>query len=73
MAETRRPVPTGLLACITHDRAPSVQELHTVAARIWTESSAERSAFAWERLDPRSSERAIALRVALAAVNGSEA
>ncbi len=73
MTEERRHVSAALVDCIAHNRAPSVRELDSMAARIWTESGPARSGFAWKRLEASCVDRVAALRLALAAANGSEA
>lgn len=63
--------PGELVACIAHAREPTVHELFAVAERVWVESAADRSAFAWGRLPPTDPERVGALRVAQASLCGS--
>ncbi len=72
MTEVRRHVSAALIDCIARNRAPSVRELDSLAARIWIEGRAERSGFAWGQLEPSSVDRVVALRTALAASKGSE-
>ncbi|MDB5684884.1 MAG: hypothetical protein JWM75_2582 [Sphingomonas bacterium] len=50
--------------CMSEGRDPTVRELFSVAVRIWSESAAERSAFAWGTLSETAPERLAALNAA---------
>lgn len=60
-----------VVECMTEGRDPSVQELFSVARRIWSESSPTLSAFGWERLAATAPERVRSLRAARAALCGA--
>ena len=60
-----------LVICLTEGRDPSVQELLSVAERIWSDGAAGRSAMAWHGLPERSADRANALQVAQLALYGT--
>lgn len=70
MLDDKLIAPGVLIDCISEARAPTVFELDELAARIWTDGGAARSAFSWARLEPGSIDRVEALRLAIAAVNG---
>lgn len=70
MPEEKPAAPAILIDCIGEARAPTVFELDEVAAQIWTDGGADRSAFSWARLESGSTDRVEALRLAIAAVNG---
>lgn len=61
----------AIIKCIAKACDPTVQELFSVAARIWTDGAAERSVFDWDRLPAESSERLMAVRAAQFALCGS--
>lgn len=63
--------PDELIACIAAGREPTVQELFSLARRVWAEGAPERSAFGWDRLPPAHGERLLSLRLAQAALSGS--
>lgn len=60
-----------IIECVSEARSPTSQELSRLAERIWEESSAERSAFAWGDLLPSDPERLCALRAAEVATAGA--
>ena len=60
-----------VIECVSEGRDPTVQELFSLAGRIWQDGAAERSAFAWGRLAPSDPERLCALRAAVAASAGT--
>ncbi len=61
-----------LIECVATGRDPTVSELFHVAGQIWIDGAPDRSAFAWGQLQPSSSDRASAIRLALAAMRGGE-
>lgn len=61
----------AIIKCIANACDPTVQELFSLAARIWMDGAAERSVFEWERLPVESSERLMAVRAAQFALCGS--
>lgn len=61
----------AIINCIAKACDPTVQELFSVAARIWTDGAAERSVFDWDRLPAESAERLMAVRAAQFALCGS--
>lgn len=63
-------MPDQLVDCLANGRDPTVQELFTIAERIWTDGGAGRSAFSWGRLQPGSGDRLNALRGAHQALSG---
>lgn len=65
--------PHEVIECVSEGRDPTAQELRRLAERIWQESAADRSAFAWGRLAPFDPERLCCLRAAMIAARGSEA
>ena len=60
-----------IIECISEARSPTPQELARLAERIWEESGAERSAFAWSDLSSSDPERMCALRAAAVAAAGA--
>lgn len=70
MPDDKPAVPAILIDCIGEARAPTVFELDELAAQIWTDGGADRSAFSWARLEPGSTDRVTALRLAIAAMSG---
>lgn len=65
------PLDPALVDCVTNGREPTVGELFGMAGRIWCETAAERSAFAWEQLEPASEQRVVAIRLPLTAMRGA--
>ncbi|RYF07236.1 MAG: hypothetical protein EOO77_26025 [Oxalobacteraceae bacterium] len=61
-----------LIECVATGRDPTVAELFHVAGRIWIDSAPDRSAFAWEQLQPASDDRTTAIRLALVATRGGD-
>lgn len=64
-------VPDQLVDCVSTGRMPTEAELDHVAARMWREGAAHRSAFSWGDLPPSSTDRIAALRSAVVALQGS--
>ncbi|SFN81409.1 hypothetical protein [Sphingomonas sp. OK281] len=60
-----------IIDCVATGRTPTPSDLERVAARMWRDGAAERSAFAWGRLSPTANDRIIALRSAALALEGS--
>jgi hypothetical protein len=60
-----------IIECVSEPRSPTVQELSRLAKRMWEESGAERSAFAWGDLLPSNPEGLCALRAAAVATTGT--
>jgi hypothetical protein len=60
-----------MIECVREARSPTSEELFRLAERIWKESSAERSAFAWGDLPLSNPERQCALRAAAIAAAGA--
>lgn len=60
-----------VVECIAEGRDPSLEELFTVAQRIWADGAADRSAFAWGKLPAASPDRVEALRAAQLALCGT--
>jgi hypothetical protein len=67
-----QPMSFPLISCVATGRDPTVPELFDLAERMWTESAADRSAFAWGELHPACTDRVVALRSALVAFSGIE-
>jgi hypothetical protein len=61
----------AIIFCIADACDPTVEQMSAVAARIWTESAADRSVFDWNKLPTRSVERVTALLSARLALCGS--
>ena len=61
-----------VIDCIASGRDPTVHELFHVAERIWTEAGAMASALSWSELPVNGVERLRSLRVAIAALSGSD-
>lgn len=61
----------AIINCIAKACDPTVQELFSVAARIWADGAAERSVFEWDTLPTESAERLMAVRAAQFALCGS--
>lgn len=61
----------AIINCIANACDPTVQELFSVAERIWTDGAAQRSVFDWDTLQPESAERLMAVRAAQLALCGS--
>lgn len=59
-----------LVRCIGAGRDPTVDELFTVASRVWADGAASRSAFVWGQLPPEHPEKVEALRAAQIALCG---
>ena len=61
-----------IIDCVATGRNPTVDELSDVAKQIWSETAPDRSALSWSHTPPTSGERAVAMRLALAAMCGRE-
>jgi hypothetical protein len=61
----------AIIECIAEAYDPTVKQLFTVAARIWTDGAAERSVFDWDKLPTQSVERLMAVRAAQLALCGT--
>lgn len=59
-----------LVRCVADGCGPSGAELVTVARRVWTDSAPGRSAFDWDRLSERDTERVKAFVIAQVAMVG---
>lgn len=70
---TRQPrmIAPEVVACIAEGRDPSIDELYSVADRIWDDIQGPKSAFAWGQLTADSSERLLTLKAAQAALIGN--
>ncbi|HXH16433.1 MAG TPA: hypothetical protein VNJ10_09915 [Sphingomonas sp.] len=64
-------VPDQIVDCVATGRMPTTADLDVVAARMWREGAANRSAFSWGQLSPNSADRVHALRSAVLAMEGS--
>jgi len=64
-------VPDQLVDCVATGRMPTAADLDHVAARMWREGAAHRSAFSWGELPATAADRILALRSAAVALQGS--
>ena len=64
-------VPEELVTCVSTGASPSDGQLTALAARIWRDVAAHRSAFSWGELPAEACERIFALRSAALALNGT--
>ncbi|MGW8280009.1 hypothetical protein ACWGK7_10995 [Sphingomonas aurantiaca] len=64
-------VPDQIVDCVSTGRLPTTADLDSVAARMWREGAADRSAFSWGQLSPTATDRIVALRSAVLALQGS--
>lgn len=59
-----------VIDCVSENRNPTVEEVTSVARRIWSDGASGRSAFSWDRLPETSLERLASLRAAHFALLG---
>lgn len=64
-------MPDQLIDCVATGRIPTAADLDHVAERMWREGAAHRSAFAWGEMSPNATDRILALRSAVMALQGS--
>ena len=64
-------VPHQLVDCVSTGRSPTAADHDTVAARMWCDGAANRSAFSWGAL-PTVTDRIAAMRSAAVALQGSD-
>lgn len=60
-----------IVDCVSTGRSPTAADLDTVAARMWRESARDRSAFSWGELPLIATDRIVAMRSAVLALQGS--
>lgn len=65
-------VPDQLVDCVSTGRSPTVADLDNVAARMWCDGAANRSAFSWGELSPTATDRIVAMRSVAVALQGSD-
>ncbi len=65
-------VPDQLVDCVATGRSPTAADLDNVAARMWCDGAANRSAFSWGALPPTAGDRIAAMRSAVFALQGSD-
>ena len=70
MKSHSRCFPDALVHCIGTGEPPTNRDIESVALRIWLDTGAGRCRSAWDRLDPNHPERAVAMTLASAALNG---
>lgn len=60
-----------IIDCVSTGRPPTADDLNNVAARMWREGARNRSAFSWGELSPSATDRIVAMRSAVLALQGS--
>ncbi len=60
-----------IIDCVSTGRSPTAVDLYNVAARMWREGVRDRSAFSWGELSPTATDRIVAMRAAVLALEGS--